>query len=81
VLAWQIGPDRIPQPDPSKASEVEVRFHLTGDGGTRVELEHRAFSRHGDAATTYRQAMASPEGWPLILHHYADGTSPPNPLL
>jgi uncharacterized protein YndB with AHSA1/START domain len=81
VFTWQIAPDRVPQPDPSKASEVEVRFHPTADGATRVELEHRALARHGDAAATYRQAMASPEGWPYILDRYAGGTSPPNPLL
>jgi uncharacterized protein YndB with AHSA1/START domain len=61
-------------------TDEPVRFHPTGDGGTRVELEHRAV-RHGDAASTYRQAMASPEGWPFILDRYADGTGPPNPLL
>jgi uncharacterized protein YndB with AHSA1/START domain len=81
VLTWQIDPDRVPQPDPSRASEVEVRFHPAGDDGTRVELEHRALTRHGDAAATYRQAMASPEGWPLILDRYAGGTGAPNPLL
>jgi uncharacterized protein YndB with AHSA1/START domain len=81
TFTWQITPDRVPQPDPSKASEVDVRFHPTGDGGTRVELEHRAFPRHGDAAISYHQAMASPKGWPLILDRYANGTGPPNPLL
>ena len=80
MLTWQIAPDRVPQPDPFRASEVEVGFHPTGDG-TRVELEHRAFPRHGDAAITYRQAMASPEGWPFILDRYASGTGRPNPLL
>jgi uncharacterized protein YndB with AHSA1/START domain len=70
LFAWQITPDRVPQPNPAKASEVEVRFR-PADSGTRVELEHRAFARHGDAADAYRQAMASPQGWPLILDRYA----------
>jgi uncharacterized protein YndB with AHSA1/START domain len=86
VLVWQIAPDRVPEPNPAKASEVEVRFHPAGTSGTRVELEHRAFARHGDSGDTYRQAMASPEGWPLLLDRYAatlprPGTGPPNPLL
>jgi uncharacterized protein YndB with AHSA1/START domain len=71
VLAWQIAPDRVPEPNPAKASEVEVRFHPTGTSGARVELEHRAFARHGEPGDTYRQAMASPEGWPLLLDRYA----------
>ena len=71
VLAWQIAPDRAPEPNPAKASEVEVRFRAAGSASTRVDLEHRAFPRHGDAADTYRQALASPQGWPLILARYA----------
>ena len=70
VLAWQISPDRVPEPNPAKASEVEIRFHPAGSG-TRVELEHRALARHGDAAGAYRQGMASPEGWPHLLDRYA----------
>lgn len=71
VLAWQIAPDRVPEPNPAKASEVEVRFGPAGTSGTRVELEHCAFARHGEAGDTYRQAMASPGGWPLLLDRYA----------
>jgi uncharacterized protein YndB with AHSA1/START domain len=71
VLAWQIAPDRAPEPNPAKASEAEVRFRSAGSASTRVDLEHRAFLSHGDAADTYREALASPEGWPLILARYA----------
>jgi uncharacterized protein YndB with AHSA1/START domain len=74
VFTWQIAPDRVPQPNPAKASEVEVTFHPADPSGTRVELEHRALARHGDAADAYRQAMASPQGWPLILDRYAAST-------
>jgi uncharacterized protein YndB with AHSA1/START domain len=70
-FAWQIAPDRVPEPNPAKASEVEVTFRPTGPSTTRVELEHRAFTHHGDAGDTYRQAMASPQGWPFILDRYA----------
>ncbi len=71
TFLWQIAPDRVPEPNPAKASEVEVRFHPADPSATRVDLEHRAFARHGDAGHTYRQAMASPPGWPLILDRYA----------
>jgi uncharacterized protein YndB with AHSA1/START domain len=71
TFSWQISPDRVPEPNPAKASEVTVRFHPADPAGTRVALEHRAFVRHGDAGAGYRQAMASPQGWPLILDRFA----------
>jgi uncharacterized protein YndB with AHSA1/START domain len=71
VLAWQIAPDRVPEPDPAKASEVEVRFRPSGPSDTRVELEHRGFARHGQGGHAYRQALASPQGWPFMLDRYA----------
>ncbi|MGE3272287.1 MAG: SRPBCC family protein, partial [Chloroflexota bacterium] len=47
VLTWQITPRGTPEPDPSRASEVEVRFVADGPTSTRIELEHRQFERHG----------------------------------
>ena len=70
VLAWQIGPTRAPEPDPAKASEVEVRFEADGDG-TRVSLSHTGFERHGDGAEGYAAAMDSPQGWDYILGRFA----------
>ena len=71
VLTWQIAPDRVPVPDPDRASEVEVNFSPKGDGGTRVELEHRGFERHGDGGAGYRDGMDSPQGWTLLLERFA----------
>jgi uncharacterized protein YndB with AHSA1/START domain len=78
VLLWQIGPDRVPVPDPARASEVEVRFAPEGDA-TRVELEHRAFARHGEAGAGYRDALASPQGWPYMLDRYVAALTPAGP--
>ena len=61
----------MPQPDPAQSSIVEVRFTPEGDSGTRVELSHRHFSRHGDGAAAYEAAMDSPQGWPLLLERFA----------
>ncbi len=69
VLSWQIGPDRVPQPDPARSSEVELRFSARG-GGCRVDVEHRGFDRHGDGAAGYAEAMGS-QGWPHLLACFA----------
>ncbi len=68
VLAWQIAPDRVPQPDPDRSSEVEVHFHPR-DVGTLVDLEHRHFDRHGPDGAGYRQVMAV--GWQELLDRFA----------
>ena len=69
VLAFAISAQRSPEP-PQRASEVEVRFLPSGEG-TRLELEHRQWERHGDGAEQLSQGMSSPQGWPLILACYA----------
>jgi uncharacterized protein YndB with AHSA1/START domain len=66
VLAWHIGPHREPQPDPEKASTVEVLFR-PDDNGTRLLLAHRDFRRHGRGASRYRKALGGERGWPWIL--------------
>ena len=71
VFTWQISPQRVPQPDPARSSEVEVRFAAEGASATRVELEHRHFERHGEGADGYRAAMTSEHGWPLLLERFA----------
>ncbi|HEX5540670.1 MAG TPA: SRPBCC family protein [Micromonospora sp.] len=68
IFTWQIGPDRVPVPDPAQASEVEVRF-LPEFGQTRVEVLHKRFDRHGEAATGYRRALTA--GWRELLARYA----------
>jgi uncharacterized protein YndB with AHSA1/START domain len=70
-LAWQISPRREPEPNPHRASTVDVRFASRESGGTLVTLEHHGFERHGDGAEEYRAALASPEGWPYILQRFA----------
>ncbi|WP_319462268.1 SRPBCC family protein [Micromonospora sp. RTP1Z1] len=68
VFTWQLGPDRVPVPDPARASEVEVLFAPEGDGLTQVEVEHRHFDRHGTAAEGYREALTA--GWHELLCRY-----------
>lgn len=68
VFLWQITAQREPQPNPEKASEVEVRFEPAGEG-TRVSVEHRAWERHGDGAQEYRDGLAG--AWEYVLRRFA----------
>ena len=67
VMAWQVTPTWQYEPELSKSSEVEVRFTPQPDGSTRVDLEHRYFSRHGAGVETMRTAVEGPGGWPMTL--------------
>ena len=69
VFAWHLNAEFQYDPDPDRASEVEVRFISVGPSETRVELEHRGFERHGDGATSVRGGVDS--GWSYILDLYA----------
>lgn len=66
TFLWQIGPDRVPEPNPDKSSEVEISF-TQDQGCTTMILEHRNFAKHGEKAIAYQEMMDAPEGWDYIL--------------
>jgi len=68
-LAWHLGPDYGFDPDPSRASRVDVTFHDEGNATTRVELVHSALDRHGPGSETLRDSVGS--GWPGIMDGFA----------
>jgi uncharacterized protein YndB with AHSA1/START domain len=70
VFAWLLTPRWEYEPDPSKASEVEVRFTAAGEG-TRVVLEHRGFERYAEGGEDMRKVVDSPGGWGVLLDRYA----------
>ncbi len=72
VMAWQISGAWEYEPDLAKSSEVEVRFTPMTGGMTRVDLEHRHFSRHGAAGSAMRAVIDSPNGWNSTLALYSD---------
>ena len=72
AFAWQINPEWKYEPDLSKASEVEVRFTSIEEGRTRVDLEHRHFSRHGAGADAMRTGVGSPNGWTGLMQLFAE---------
>lgn len=68
-FTWQIGPDRVPVPDPELGSEIEVTFVPSGPD-TVVTVDHRYFDRHGQDAEGYRDALTA--GWSELVSRYAD---------
>ena len=71
VFSWDISPQWQIETDPSRSSEVEVRFIAESPGRTRVELEHRDLDRHGPGWEAVRDGVAHDAGWPLYLDRYA----------
>jgi uncharacterized protein YndB with AHSA1/START domain len=72
VFSWDIGPTWQLEPDPSKTSEVEVRFVAESVDRTRVELEHRHLERHGAAWRAVAEGVEGEAGWPLYLNRYVE---------
>lgn len=70
VFKWQISPQRVPEPDPYKSSEVSITFKESQPDSTKLLFEHRDFEKHGEGAEEYRQAMDSEMGWDYILALY-----------
>lgn len=71
VMAWQITHEWGYEPSLAKSSEVDVAF-VPVAGGTRVDLVHRFFSRHGAGAESMRQAVGAPNGWTGLLELFAE---------
>jgi uncharacterized protein YndB with AHSA1/START domain len=71
ILAWHLNDNYQFDPDPAHASEVEVRFVAEGPTRTRVEVEHRAFERHGAGADAVFGTVDSPNGWTYCLDLFA----------
>jgi uncharacterized protein YndB with AHSA1/START domain len=72
VISWDINPRWQVEADPSKASEVEVRFIAESTDRTRVELEHRHLDRHGAGWEMVRDGVSHDGGWPLYLLRYVE---------
>ena len=71
VISWDINLQWKLETDPSKTSEIEVRFTAEGPSRTRVDLEHRHLERHGDGWEGMRDAVGSPNGWDSGLGNFA----------
>lgn len=69
VISWDISPQWRIEPDPSRSSEVEIRFVTEGPERTRVLLEHRNLDRHGQGWEGFRD-LETGSGWPLYLDRF-----------
>ena len=72
ILSWQIGPGFVPEPDPQRASQVDVTFGEAGPARTTVTIVHARFERHGEGWESMREAVSLQGGWPGILPAYAE---------
>ena len=69
-LTWQISGAWQFDPDPDRASEIEVLFVEDGPGQTRVEVEHRLFERLDGGQAIY-DAIRGGGSWASLLESYA----------
>jgi uncharacterized protein YndB with AHSA1/START domain len=74
VFTWDISPRWQIETDPTRSSEVELRFVAESDRRTRVELEHRHLERHGEGWPGLAEGVRGDQGWPLYLQRYAAAT-------
>jgi len=58
-------------PDPSHASEIEIRFTVVGPNVTRVELEHRYIERLVEAQARVDGIEQQGDGWSTLLERFA----------
>jgi uncharacterized protein YndB with AHSA1/START domain len=70
VLTWQINGEWQYDPDPARASEVEVRFTADGSGQTLVELEHRLLERLVGGQAVH-DGVGGEGGWNGTLERFA----------
>jgi DNA-binding transcriptional ArsR family regulator len=70
VATWEIDGTWRPDPDPSHASEIAVRFRPAGRRRTAVDIGHRGFDRLVGGVDV-RQALAVGATWDLLLARFA----------
>jgi DNA-binding transcriptional ArsR family regulator/uncharacterized protein YndB with AHSA1/START domain len=70
LLSWQVNPDWRHEPDPARASEIEVSFMAESRRRTRVVFEHRHLERYGDQAERMRTILDRPTGAESVLRAY-----------
>jgi uncharacterized protein YndB with AHSA1/START domain len=71
VVTWQINGQWQYDPDPARASEIEVRFRPLGPETTNVDLEHRLLDRLVDGDALRKGISEDGGGWGTLLELFA----------
>jgi uncharacterized protein YndB with AHSA1/START domain len=71
VLTWQINGHWQFDPEPGRASEIEIRFSPDGPDRTLVELEHRHLDRLVDGRSIHDSIEQGGGGWSSVLDRFA----------
>jgi DNA-binding transcriptional ArsR family regulator len=77
LLTWQVSPRWTYEPDPARASQIEVTFTPEGPDATRVHFIHRHLERYGPQAERMRRILDEKGGGPLdaLARHITTLTS------
>jgi DNA-binding transcriptional ArsR family regulator/uncharacterized protein YndB with AHSA1/START domain len=67
LLTWQMSSDWNYEPDPARASEIEVSFLAESRNRTRIVFEHRHLERYGDQAERMRAILDRPHAAEAVL--------------
>jgi DNA-binding transcriptional ArsR family regulator/uncharacterized protein YndB with AHSA1/START domain len=70
LLSWQMSADWNYEPDPDRASQIEVTFLPEGRDWTRVVYEHRHLERYGEDAEQMRTILDRPKAAEAVLHAF-----------
>src|SRR5260370_572658 len=77
VLSFLVGADWTPEPDPTRASEIDVRFLAEAPDRTRLEFEHRHLERYGEQAERMCSVLDGPNGAVGLVIAYAAAAGRP----
>jgi uncharacterized protein YndB with AHSA1/START domain len=72
AMSWHLNGAWSYDPDPAKASRVDVRFVAENEHVTRVELAHSGLDKHGSDWEQLRAGISGTGGWIDLLQRFSD---------
>jgi uncharacterized protein YndB with AHSA1/START domain len=72
AMSWHLDGSWSYDPDPAKASRVDVRFVAENERVTRVELAHSGLDKHGAGWEQLHAGISGPGGWVDLLRSFAE---------
>ena len=71
AMSWHLNGEWNYDPDPARASRVDVRFVCENEHVTRVELAHSGLDKHGEGWEQIHAGISGPGGWVELLARFA----------